>query len=451
MDILKLRNLIKKALNTHSKTNIYSFISVITYAVLEAVVILILARSYTPDLFGEWILFYTGFFLLDRMSFGFFVVPLIRFLSGTQNDKKKKELISSSYISAIILSFLFLVVLYLIYTVGNDFNLKYGFVLFLIWNPLISFIRIPFNISLGLLQVEGRFQKIIFLRIIGMGLFVVAIAFNLFFLNLSIKQVVIIFVISNIISSLFSIYKGWSGFTCIPNLNYYTIKKIMNFGRFSMGTSLGSSLLKDADLFLVGFFMTSKDLAIYSIPLKLIDILNIPLAAIVAIIFPKISKISQEKENDKLKHIFNKCTGLVTMSFIPLLIILFIFTSQLIWILGGSDYIQTSTTITIFRVFLLYGFFLTTDRFIGVFFDSMNKPNKNFTKVIVMVLTNIIGDLIAIYFYKSLIGVAVVTVINIIIGVYFGFLFLKEELDISVNSIIFESINFIKSVLKIGI
>jgi len=125
----------------------------------------------------------------------------------------------------------------------------------------------------------------------------------------------------------------------------------------------------------------------------------------------------------------------MTILFIPVAVFGYLFADFFVLILGGKQYlgidpITGASTAAIFQVFAFYGMLLPIDRMTGVGLDSINKPRKNFYKIIFMVLANIIGDLIAIFVFKSIMGVAIVTVIFTLLGAIIGYQYLNKELDL---------------------
>jgi len=97
-------------------------------------------------------------------------------------------------------------------------------------------------------------------------------------------------------------------------------------------------------------------------------------------------------------------------------------------ILGGPDYVESAL---IFKIFLIYALFLPLDRFSGITLDAINRPKLNMIKVIFMASANIIGDILAIHFFKSLEAVAMITIINVLTGVIVGNWFLRREIQIN--------------------
>ncbi len=104
--------------------------------------------------------------------------------------------------------------------------------------------------------------------------------------------------------------------------------------------------------------------------------------------------------------------------------------------------------VSIVRVFSIYGLLLPIDRMTGIGLDSINKPKINAIKVFVMVLANIVGDCIAIFIFKSLLLVAVASIIFTLIGIWMGMYFLDKELTLSYKEIFLSGINFYKNLIN---
>ena len=96
----------------------------------------------------------------------------------------------------------------------------------------------------------------------------------------------------------------------------------------------------------------------------------------------------------------------MTYLFAFISLITFVFAEYLVMILGGHQYLGTdpatgASTVTIVRIFSIYGLLLPIERMTGIGLDSVNRPDRNFQKVLYMTIANVIGDLIAVFVFKS--------------------------------------------------
>jgi hypothetical protein len=94
---------------------------------------------------------------------------------------------------------------------------------------------------------------------------------------------------------------------------------------------------------------------------------------------------------------------------------------------------------------IIYGLLLPVDRFTGIALSSLNKPQKNFYKIIYMAAANIIGDFIAVFVIHKifpdfsvltlLLFVGIASIIFTLIGLVIGFKYLREEVDVSYKNV----------------
>jgi len=167
--------------------------------------------------------------------------------------------------------------------------------------------------------------------------------------------------------------------------------------------------------------------------------MEIPLRSMAATSFPKISKASLSGNIQKVKELFYTYTGALTLLFIPFAILNFIFADFFVQLLGGSQYLETAN---IYRAFCLYGLILPLDRFTGVALDAINLPKYNMYKVALMVTANIIGDLIAVFYFKSIFSVAIITILMTLVGILMGNYYFNKEIPFKYKELFHYGFNF---------
>lgn len=435
-------------------------------AVLGFFGFLLLVRSLNTNDFGKWVLLITTTGFVDMIRFGITRTAIIRFLAGAE-DEEAKRLMGSNYfinlISSVLIAGLVLGLNLLFHAKIQDS----GFSLFFTWFPVLAIINIPFNSAVSVLMPKMRFDRLLFLRIINVGGFMLFLIVNYFWTRFSLQKIVYAYLVVNIVTSLVSSVTNWDGIKYILKVKRETVKLILNFGKYSTGTLIGSNLLKSADTFIIGLspFLGTAGVALYSIPLKLTEIIEIPLRSFALTAFPSMSKASIHGDNEKVKELFYTYTGGITFLIFPIMVLSFIFAKDLVYILGGPGY---ESTAIIFRIFCLYGLLLPMNRFIGVTLDSINLPKLNFYEVVIMVFTNIIGDSVVVFAFWYVVGalgiftflfsglypihwiiqysrgdtvsmilqgVAWMTVLFTLIGILIGYHYLKQNTDIRIEKI----------------
>jgi len=271
---------------------------------------------------------------------------------------------------------------------------------------------------------------------------------------MTLTELVIAILIINGFTSLVSVIAGWDGIKYITLANVETSKTLLNFGKYTTFTLIGSNLLRSADTLIISLSpMGNAGVALYSIPLKLTELQQIPLRSFVATAFPKMSKASLHGKVDEVKDLFYTYSGALTYLFVFISLFTFVFAEFLVLILSGEQYLKVDpitgfNVVNVVRVFSIYGLLLPIDRMTGIGLDSINKPNINAIKVLFMVIANVIGDLIAIFIFKSLILVAVASIIFTLIGIWLGMYFLNKELTLSYKEIFVKGLHFYTSIFN---
>lgn len=392
------------------------------------------------------------------MRFGITRTALVRFLSGAK-EEEAKQLMGANNAINLISTIIIAIVLYLLFFFFTESIVNSGFGMFFKWYPLLSFLNLPFNNAQSILQAQVKFDKMLWLRLLNVGSFMIFLVVN-YFLQYGIEVVLAAYLITTSISSLFSSIKNHDGIKYLFKSTKEASKKILNFGKYTTGTLIGSNLLKSSDTFIIGLspFLGTLGVALYSIPLKLTEIIEIPVRSITATVFPNMSKASIEGDKEKVKQLFYQNTGFISICMVLLMIFCFIFAKPIVYIIGGNDYLITTN---IFRIFCIYGIFQPLDRFIGVALDSINQPKLNFFKVIYMTSANILGDLLVVFglalpvlsfslvvlicngesfstsyalahsftMIKILEGVAVITIVFVLVGIAVGYHYLNKSLN----------------------
>jgi len=440
--------------------NFLSFAGNLSTALAGLFSFMILLRMLSIHDFGIWILFTTPASLIDMLRFGVTREALVRYLSGS-NPEDKKYYLGSAWVVGLLILAGITVILWTVLLILPHAIKESGYSLFFIWYPLLGLVTLPWNYAWSIFQADVDFGRIFWIRFFNLCSFLVIIFVAYLYIKINVGTVVLIYIATNLATSLFCIFKKWSGLQYFRHINKEKVMDILKYGRYSMATRIGSSLLKGADSFIISFsaFMGPASVALYAIPLKYIEFIEIPLLSFATTAFPKLSKMSMENNKEGFKRIYYGYTGPIVYVFIVIALVSLFLNKYFILILGGHKYLTTSPQIIyVLMVFILYGMLMPLDRFTGIALDSLNRPNKNFQKVFVMTMANIIGDIIAVFGLHwlfpamqpitILLYVAIASIVFSVIGLFIGYHFLKQEIDISFSAIFSKGFTFYKELYK---
>jgi len=442
-----LKSTFKKIIH---EENFLSLIGNLTIAFFGFAGFALIARSFPIDVFGQWVLFISSGAFIEMFRFGITNTAIIRYLSGVSPDDRLKYIGSNGFIGlvATILIGITLVACNLAFAAPIQ---RAGYELFFTWYPLLALINLPLNTALVIMQADRKFGKILRIKAINSGGFFLVLLTNYFYLQMTLLQLVWALLIINTITSGVCIFFGYDGLRHIRMATRKTNKVLLDFGKYTTFTLIGTNLLRSADTLIISLSpLGTAAVALYSIPMKLTELQQIPLRSFVATAFPKMSKASIQGKVHEVKDLFYTYSGAMSLLFVFVSLFTFIFADFFVLILGGRQFLGTDpitgfNTANIVRIFSIYGLLLPIDRMTGVCLDSINKPNINFIKVLYMVIVNVIGDLIAIFIFKSLALVAVGSILFTILGIWVGFYYLSRELSLQYLHIFTNGIGFYKS------
>jgi O-antigen/teichoic acid export membrane protein len=406
---------------------------------------MVLARGFSKSEFGQWILYLSLLTFFDMIKSGMVQSAFIKYASGARGGGGLK-LEGSSWVLNFIVTLFFSVISLVTYWLGV-FEAE-GLVLFLVVYPLYSFAAMPFHYFLWSGQIKLDFKQVAVGRIVNVFLFLLA-TLSTFYFNVGVRELVLLHLFVFVISSFLALLSKKTGIRSVLKADISTLKIYWNYGRYHSLAFLGSNLLKSSDTFIIGGILGPVYIAIYSIPLRLVEIIELPLKASVSVAFPVFSAHDNEGDLTSLKKSLEKYIGVLTLLYVPFMTLLFLSSDYLVYVIGGEKYAETGN---IFRLFLIYGLFLPFDRLTGVVLDAMGYPRLNFIKVVLMATVNILGNVIVLYWFRSLKMVAIVTIANVLTGTLIGFFITRNKLGISLKSIfllgaktIIKSINQIKT------
>lgn len=423
--------------------NFLSLAASFTTATMGLLSFMFLVRVLPIEEFGKWVLFTTLASLVDMLRFGLAKEALVRFLSSA-TEEDKKNLMGSSWLISFVLQGIISVILWILLLLFPGPLKSSGYDLFCYWYPVLGFLNLPWNYAWSILQARIEFGKIFWVRFVSLISFLAVIVVVYLVFSINITTTIYIYLISNLVTSLFCILFSWSGLQYLKHVSREKIKVLLDYGRFTMLTRIGSSMLKGADSLIISFsaFLGPAGVAIYAIPLKYIELIEIPLLSFATTAFPKLSKASLDGDIPAFKRIFYAYTGFIAYLFILIAILSFIFKQYFLIFLGGENFADILPEVTLIMLpFIIYGMLLPLDRFTGVALDSLNKPQKNFYKVIIMTTTNIVGDLLAVFLLHYLFPewqpttilffVSLASVVFALVGLIVGYNFLRQEIDVS--------------------
>jgi O-antigen/teichoic acid export membrane protein len=434
----------QKVANILQNNKTLSLLGNVASAALAFLSIAILARTLSTNDFGIWNIYILTVTFLELFRAGFIHTTLVRFLSN-DNTEKQQETIGSGWIIGITITFLMSLLPYMASLIYPKIMERDGTALFVHYFPLLNLVTMPHYFAAWILQAKNKFGQILFLRFILLGIFAISLVLH-FFYRFQLESIVQFHLFSNLIGSIISLLMGWSGIQYLFKSKVKHIWELFHFGKYSMGTLVGSNLLRNSDIYIINFTVNTSAVGIFSIPQRVIEIIEIPLRSFMATVLPEMSKSFHENDMDAVKNSFYRYTGAVTLFLIPVLVFLFVMPELFLLLMGGKQYTEYGYLV---RIFTVYCLFLPLDRFIGITLDVINKPHLNFIKVISIIILNVIADyLVLTQSGGNLLYLSISNVLVLFTGILLGYALLNSQISLQFHKIFSSSIDVFKEYAK---
>ncbi len=429
-------------------SNFHSLVGNVSFAFFNSITFLLMARTLSKDLFGEWIIYVTAASLLNMLRLGLIGTGAIRLISLAK-DKDEEGYIGSAYKLGLT-TFLFTVVLfYPAWFILKIYIPESYYYPVLLFYPILSLMVLPYNQATIVTQAKVQFARLSLMKTIHGSSMLILIGLYVLLFEATIEGLLMLHTISNFLPGIPALVKGWDGLKFYRKSTKKHTAELLNFGKYSTLISVGSSLLRSADTFIISMstVMGAASIAIYAIPMKFVEAVEIPLRSFSATAYPRLSQAFGQGKA-QFNAVLNNYNVKTTLAILPIALILLALSEPLLKFVGGAEYYDSlALQKQILYIILVYILLLPSDRYTGVALFALDKPVKNFYKTMMMLVANVVFDLIAVFIFKSLLGVAFATLIFTIIGVYYGWFFVQRETGAKISDLFTESIKVSKSAL----
>ncbi|SKA17042.1 oligosaccharide flippase family protein [Sediminibacterium ginsengisoli] len=401
-------------------------------SVFGLVIAAVLYRALPVEELGVWVFFQSTLLLIDTFRSGFLTTAFIKFYAGAEKNRAA-EIMGSSWYLGLAITCIFIVLnipaLFFLDKIENQ-----GLLFFFKWFAVTYICTLPSFMASCVVQAQQRFDRLLYIRFVSQVLFILGIVLLIVTGKNNLQNIIYANLAAALLTSLFTFAAGYSG---IRDFRYRTkkgIKEMFHFGKYSVGTTLGSNLFRSSDTFIINFLLGPAALAIYNLGQRLMEIVEIPLRSFAATAMPALSAAYNQDKRNEVIYVMKKYTGMLTVALVPVALVAVLLADVAVGLIGGGKYVGTEAA-NVFRLFMTFALLFPADRFLALTLDVIHQPKINFYKVLIMLAANIAGDFIGIHLLGNIYGVAITTVIPIIIGVLIGYFALRRYLPFSMWNI----------------
>jgi O-antigen/teichoic acid export membrane protein len=427
-------------LSTLNNKHVLALVGNIVIAGFGILVIAVLSRYMAePQDLGIWFFFFYIYNLADAVRNGLLTTATVKFYAGAAPERANAVLGSVWFLAILLTAGMVLINLAALPFLPNIHNQEIE--VLIQWFGLTVISSLTYNITFWILVADENYTRILWLRLLNSGSTVLSFAVLAFLHKATLFNVLLANFSTNCLTSIVCIVMGYSKVNMLFKRTKAVTAELFNFGKFSLSSTISSYLLGAANGLIVNGLLGPTALAVFTIPNRLMEIVEIPLRSFVGTGMSAMATAYNTNNMYHLTFVSKKYAGMLTLVFIPLAIITFFGADLGIWVLGGSHYLSTAAP-NILRMMMFIAVLYPIDRFNGVTLDIINQPKINVYKVILMGVVNISVAFISILLLKNIYGVVAATFCTTVAGIIFGYHHLRKHLNYTIRDIL--SLGFIE-------
>lgn len=211
----------------------------------------------------------------------------------------------------------------------------------------------------------------------------------------------------------------------VPNRRH--IRRVFEFAKYSWLGSLRARSFSNMDILILGLFVPSGLIGIYSVAWSIAKLLDIFGSSIKAALFPRMSKSSAENDTAAVASMVNVSLAYTGLFLIPGLCGGVLLGDRILAIYGDEFARGAAVLWLLIAAVLIYSY----QRQLVNALDAIDRPDLSFRTNIVFVLGNVVLNLVLISLY-GWIGAAIATASSAVIGVVLAFRYVASQLPITV-------------------
>jgi O-antigen/teichoic acid export membrane protein len=392
-----------------------------------------LYKAFSKDDMGTWIYFMATQGLLDSIRNGFLGTATIKFYAGAEKGRAADVLGSVWYLAIAVTG------LMCVLNVGAlaclSFISDFPTIVTIKWVGLTMLSSLPYSVIFWKLQADERYDTILWMRFINSGSTIISFFVLIYLHQFTLNNALLWNLVTNALTSVVGMAANLGGFHHIRMRTKNTVMEVLHFGKYSLASSLSSSLLGAVNTYMINFMLGPAAVAVYGVANKLMELVEIPLRSFVGTGISGMAAAFNQNNMHQVKYIMNKYAGMLTWVFIPLAIGTFFLADIPVNILSSGKYAGTEAA-NIFRILMVIAILYPIDRFNGVALDVIHQPKVNFYKVQVMLFVKIVGNYVFISLMHNVYGVPASGALTVLAGLVFGYAQLRKFMEFSIRDII---------------
>ena len=328
--------------------------------------VLLIARYLGPEGFGLISLASTITIIVTTIVLVGLADGVVRFVSYYNGDKARRKgtvLFALKAVLALGLLASFIVFLFAEWVSVKVFHDESLIPVLRIFSIGIPFYTLLY-IGKGALQGLQEIRLLVSVRDIIWNCTRLALLVGVFLIGFGVVGVAFAYVFAIAIASLIGFYYTNKKFQLFSNTNSVSVRKeLLSFSLPLMFVGMVGLVTGWTDTIMLGYFLTTTDIGIYRIALSTASIVMMAPSAFGTIFYPVITEIYAKRDFNELRSTNKTVTKWVFMIMLPMVLLMMLFSKQVLYILYGSPYVIGALSLCILAIgYLVFSLFYLTNQ-----------------------------------------------------------------------------------------
>lgn len=409
------------------KKSSVAFVAQIFGQFLNMLFVVMAGRMLGKDAYGDVVYVLTILnFIIVLTKFGF-ENSLVAFIARTDiTEGQKKWIIKSS----ICISFLLCVIAIFVFFISGDQisrltgHSQVDETLFLSIVPLLFF-----QTMVALMSAVIRGHKDIVRHYMGslvLGNLIRTVGIPVFYFVFGLHDaycLVAVYYVSYILNLLYCVQYLWKKGLLTGEKEYFPWQQLLTYSFPLLMAGMVSILNKEIDQYMVGYFLDSGRVAIYSVAANVATFSSFTLTAVNSIFAPMISELYHAGRQDELSSLYSRTTKWIISINVMIFGMVLVFADDVMRIAGNEFVVGGSVLIIV-----MFGQLVNSGvGSVGILNSMTGYPKYTLIANVCAVITNIILNFLLIRDY-GMIGVGVASAVSVAVNNIMNFTFMHRHL-----------------------
>jgi len=364
--------------NKWIKPGLYTTLDKLSVVLLGFINFFILSRALTKNEFGVWVLFTGLVSVLETLREGFVKQPFIAFMPALEAKGRDEAGTTAFYLNAIY-SIAITVMLVLIAHSLEVFWDAAPLALLLKIYAITNLVFIPFSHFEYLQQIELDFKGIFISHFVRSVIPTIFIFVLMFTQRIDLASITVSILAANVVGLAAMIFFGWRYRHKFLKIDKQEVKRMLRFGKYSVGTNAASLSIRNMDSWMLGKMLSTEAVAAYNPAIRISNLVEIPTLTVANLVFPKMAQNFKQNDQVQAYQLYEQSVSLLLAFMLPVCLVMFVFSDWIVYLVAGSQYIESGYLL---KITAFYTLFVPFGRQFGILLDAVRRPKFNFYFVV---------------------------------------------------------------------